>query len=101
MQILADTASTFTTDGAGVAISAPGNSHEDISKGCSIQGTGILSLQLGGGTTRKSGTSMAAPHVAIGGSADRQGTAPLDSPVSGYTFDGVREGILNAAGALQ
>lgn len=126
-QVLADTASLFTTDGAGVAVSAPGNSHEDITKGCSMQSTGILSLQLGGGTTRKAGTSTAAPHVAgvvalmwekainsagsistadarsfIGSSAFNTNpeTLPLNSPVSGYTYDGDREGILNPAGAL-
>jgi subtilisin family serine protease len=125
MQVPADSASLFTTDGAGVAVSAPGNSHEDISKGCTMSGTGILSLQLGGGTTRKSGTSMAAPHVtgvvallweqansnsAVLSPADAKnrisngavlvGSAPIDSLVSGCSNDNVKEGILNAAGAL-
>ncbi len=58
-----------------------------------------------------SGTSMASPHVAgvvalvnevcgtltpsdvrgiIENSADLAGTAPIDSPTNGYSFDGVR-----------
>ena len=63
-----------------------------------------------------SGTSMAAPHVTgivarlmqsgmsgvenvrgfLRSSADRIGIAPLDSPTTGYTFDGEREGIARA-----
>ncbi|OFW19949.1 MAG: hypothetical protein A3H27_15300 [Acidobacteria bacterium RIFCSPLOWO2_02_FULL_59_13] len=62
--IAADTASSFTTDGAGVAISAPGEEAEDVNKPCFVVSKGILSLKLGGGTTRMSGTSMASPHVA-------------------------------------
>ena len=126
--IAADTASLFTTDGAfntttgiGVTISAPGAKQENINRGCFAKSEGILSLKLGGGTTRGSGTSMAAPHVAgvvalmfqqdgnttpeeartaIRGGADRIVVAPLDSPTVGYDFDGEREGILNAPGAL-
>ena len=115
--IAADTASYFTTDGAGVAVSAPGEERENVSRGCFIQSVGILSTALGGGTTRMSGTSMAAPHVAgiaaryfqqhpawsaeivrstIANSAVRKGTAPLNSPSANYTFDGVREGIAQA-----
>lgn len=128
--IEADTASYFTTDGAfftpngelarngiGVTISAPGEQKEDISRGCFVSSVGILSLKLGGGTTRMSGTSMAAPHVAgvvalmieleepldpeearlaIQGTADLIGTAPLDSPTTSYFFDGEREGIVQA-----
>ena len=121
-KIYRDTASYFTTDGAGVSISAPGEEREDISRGCLIKSLGILSTKLGGGTTRMSGTSMAAPHVAgvatltlqrypslsptdvrsrIESSADRMGTAPLDSPTTSYTFDGEREGIAWAPGATQ
>ncbi|MBL4819264.1 MAG: S8 family serine peptidase [Deltaproteobacteria bacterium] len=120
--ILADTASYFTTDGAGVTISAPGNRAENISRSCHVRSEGILSLKAGGGTTRLSGTSMSAPHVAgvaalmiekAGGTldpelarsiikltADRLGTAPLDSPVSSYTFDGEHEGTVSACRAL-
>jgi len=115
--VAADTASYFTTDGAHVLISAPGEEREDVSRSCLIQSVGILSTKLGGGTTRMSGTSMASPHVAgvaaryyqqnpsyspsdvrawIVLDAARPGVAPLNSPGSQYTFDGVREGIAQA-----
>jgi subtilisin len=113
----ADTASFFTTDGAGVAVSAPGEDAENVSRGCLISSTGILSTRFGGGTTRMSGTSMAAPHVSgviarhfqanpaytvadlrqfLQQNAVRAGTAPLDSPTSSYSFDGDREGVAQA-----
>ena len=115
----ADTASFFTTDGAfvdgvGVTISAPGEKQEDLT--CAqVKTVGILSLQLGGGTTRKSGTSMAAPHVAgvaalllqgdpnltpedirtaLRNSADGPGQLPNDSILG--TPDGELEGIVQA-----
>jgi len=115
--IAADTASYFTTDGVKVLISAPGEEREDVSRACTIQSTGILSLNRGGGTTRMSGTSMSSPHVAgiaaryfqqnaayspgdvrgwIVTGASRPGVAPLNSPSSAYTFDGVREGVAQA-----
>ncbi|MBI4460585.1 MAG: S8 family serine peptidase [Acidobacteria bacterium] len=128
-RIKKDTASYFTSDGAydtstgiGVTISAPGADQENVSRACFASSVGILSLKVGGGTTRMSGTSMAAPHVAgivarlfqsgqsgvetirgiIRGSivhpanATLAGTAPLDSPTSSYSFDGEREGIAQA-----
>jgi subtilisin len=128
--VAADTASFFTTDGAfdgatgiGVCISAPGEDQENISKACALRSAGILSLKLGGGTTRMSGTSMAAPHVAgvialleeanggapldperarcaIRTGANRIGVAPLAARSAGSTFDGEREGIVAAMGAL-
>jgi subtilisin family serine protease len=82
-----------------------------------IKSVGILSTRLGGGTTRMSGTSMASPHVAgiaaryyqqnstllpsevqvwIATGASRQTVAPLNSPSSSYTYDGVKEGIAQA-----
>jgi subtilisin family serine protease len=115
--IAADTASHFTTDGSGVTVSAPGEDQEDVSKACYIKSIGILSTRLGGGTTRMSGTSMAAPHVSgivaryyqAGFTASdirqffqgpptavRVGQAPLASPTGSYTFDGVYEGIAQA-----
>ena len=129
--IATDTASYFTTDGAfnttsgiGVTISAPGAQKEDIRRSCFVKSIGILSLQLGGGTTQMSGTSMASPHVAgivalmaqvqkeasltldpenaraaLREEADRIGVAPLDSPTTSYTFDGEREGIASTASA--
>lgn len=132
--IAADTASYFTTDGAfdetsgiGVTISAPGENREDINRACFIKSVGILSLKLGGGTTRMSGTSMAAPHVAgvvalmwekalapdpeatldpedvrwtLRSTADGSGSVPSGSPTSCYTFDEEQEGIVWAPGAL-
>lgn len=117
--IPADVASYFTTDGAGVTVSAPGETRED-NNCASIQSIGILSLAMGGGTVRMSGTSMAAPHVAgvaalmygvnpgispaqaadiLGNTAEMIGVAPLDNPYIG-TFDGTREGILDAPAAV-
>ena len=115
--IAADTASYFTTDGAGVAVSGPGEDAEDVNKACFVKSVGILSTKLAGGTTRMSGTSMASPHVAgivaryfqkdpsytvanvrqfLKDDAVRKGVAPLNSPTSSYTFDGVREGVAKA-----
>lgn len=119
--IAIDSASSFTTDGAAVSISAPGGQRENITRNCTISLVGIVSLKIGGGTTQKSGTSMAAPHVsgvaalmyesgqyadpiairsAIQTFASGIATTPLDSPASNYSFDGVREGVLSACGVF-
>jgi subtilisin family serine protease len=122
-KIYADTASYFTTDGrfdsttgVGVTVSAPGEDKEDLNTLCAAVPLGILSLKLGGGTIRYYGTSMAAPHVAgvvarmmqagksgvenvrsqLRATAQKIGTGPLNSIITGYTFDGEREGIAKA-----
>jgi len=119
--IAADTASSFTTDGAAITISAPGGQKENITRNCLVSHVGIVSLKIGGGTAQKSGTSMAAPHVtgvaalmyqsglfadplsirsAIQTFASGIATTPFDSPASSYSFDGVREGVLSACGVF-
>jgi len=116
-----DTASYFTSDGAEVPISAPGEDQENVSNGYFISSVGILSTKLGGGTTRMSGTSMASPHVAgvaallyqknagllpnnvrskLAAGASNIASAPKASPTSCYSFDGTYEGVLSAPGAL-
>ena len=121
--IPADAASYFTTDGKfdpvtkiGVTISAPGEDQENISSACQAVTVGMLSTKLGGGTIRYSGSSISSPLVAgvvarmmqkgVSGvenirtqlrtTAQKIGTAPIDSRITGYTFDGEREGIAKA-----
>jgi subtilisin family serine protease len=116
------------TGGVGVTVSAPGETREDIYSffdSCFLEPIGILSTLAGGGTIELYGTSMAAPHVTgvvalmwerelslglnldpesartrIRNNVDRLGTAPLDSPLVEYTFDGEREGVIWAPAAL-
>ncbi len=117
----ADTRSHFSTYGPGVTISAPGEQKEDINRGCFIRSSGILSLNLGGGTIRKEGTSIASPYVAgalallyqncpgltpaqvkskLQNSARGQGDLPIASPSSAYTLDEIKEGVLSLPGLL-
>jgi len=139
--IPADAASVFTTDGAGVTTSAPGEEWTDIISlpilGCQGLQYGTLSTTLvTGGATRKlvpssaeaRGTSFSAPLVTgavarvlqkllvpldsgattvegvrswLRTNASRAGVAPVDNPLAGTvyppnSFDGVREGIVQA-----
>jgi subtilisin family serine protease len=135
----ADSASGFTTDGAGVTISAPGEERSDIvllGSNCAGLQYGTLSTTLNtGGASRKlvpglqeargtsfstalvsgvvarimqnnltaatsNGAEVEAVRTYIKNHASRTGVAPLDNPWAGaiydYTFDGVREGIVQA-----
>jgi len=115
----------------GVTISAPGESREDLvayAGGCALQTVGLTTLANGGGLLQAWGTSLAAPHVAgvvalmqeqaynpgpfpfisleeirskLRSSADQVGVAPLDSLSLNYSFDGEREGVVWAPGALE
>ncbi len=121
--ILADSASYFTSDGkfdpatrVGITVSAPGEDSESITSTCGVASVGMLTLNRGGGTIRASGTSVAAPLVAgvvarliqkgnagvenirskLRSTDQLVGVAPIDSRITGYTFDGEREGIAKA-----
>lgn len=99
--VAADTASGFSTDGPGIAVSAPGEERSDIvtlgSAGCVGLEYGTLSTTLGtGGVSRKlvpglyeaRGTSFAAPLVA--GVVARVIQKALVSATGSALVDGIR-----------
>jgi hypothetical protein len=115
--------------GDGVTISAPGEKRENLEESsgdCSLSTEGLISLAAGGGYVGVAGTSFSAPHVAavvallqeqafvtgiplspseiqikLRSSAVRVGVTPLDSLFLNYSFDGEREGVVSAPGALE
>jgi len=96
-----DTASYFTSSGVDVTISAPGDDDEPITQigsSCYITSNGILSLKLGGGTTRMSGTSMATPHVSGIVARLLQAPANYSLPSATNTVD-IRNYFSDARGA--
>jgi hypothetical protein len=106
--IAADTASYFTTDGkfdpitgVGVAISAPGEEQENIQYPY-INSLGILSTAFGvvALLLEKAPALTPVEVKARLMTGSREGAAPLDSPASGYSYDGEREGVLHAPTVL-
>lgn len=113
----------------GVTVSAPGADKEDIVRTpgqCALLSVGVELLTREGGVGRGSGTSFSSPAVAgvvalmkqkaqslgialtkllaqdkIRATANRRLDVPLDSTHRDYSFDGEREGIAWAPGALQ
>ena len=88
----ADTASGFTTDGPGVAVSAPGEERSDIvnlgSSGCVGLQYGILSTTLGtGGVTRK-----------LPNGAEARGTSFSAALVSGIVARVIQKQLVPASG---
>lgn len=109
--VAADTASDFTTDGASVTISAPGEQHTDIvslgSAGCVGLQYGTLSTTMnttgatrkivsGAGLLEARGSSFAAPLVSgVVARLLQMGLVPLDSGAA--TVEGVRTWITTNA----
>lgn len=109
--VKADSVSVYTTDGAGVTVSAPGEQHTDIvplgSLGCQILMYGTLSTTMGsqgasrkipyqGGIAEARGTSFSAPLVSgIVARLMQMALIPVDS--GSATTEGARSWLSNNA----
>ena len=94
-RVYADTAAEYTTDGAGIAVSAPGDErHDSINSSngytCLILLYGTVSTTLGGGASRKLGPN---------GTQEARGTSFSAALVSGAAARVIQKGLVTGTGS--